>query len=656
MTLKHYFSSTFLLIFIINSYLFAQGDNSFILTAKLLKENIIFHLPHVWKYHSGDNNAWASPGFNDSSWENINTGLSDNEMHEQKWIGEGWFRYHLEIDSSLFGKILALNLRPAGYTEVYFNGNFICNTSNWRSTKTIKLGNQSENIFAVKLKNDDISKFHTAGLPGGFYLSVSNPENLMKYNAAEISRISTQQMFFTGLTLAFGLLHLILFLSYKLYKENLIYSLFLFVYAAALYLDYQTSLSVNINEQLLYLRIHRMLMPLGNILALLFLYYIFQPKLSKIFWIITLAFIVTGLFAVIKPNQNYQYVVMVQGIMFLESFRIIFSAINKRIEGAWIIASGFTFMLLFSLYDFLVDLELIKQVGNIDNGYPYGTIGLFICMSIYLARGFAKTNLKIIEQERIAKEQELEKRLLEADNERKTKELEEARKLQLSILPKTIPQFDNYEIAAGMQTATEVGGDYYDFHMSNDGTLTIAIGDATGHGTKAGIMVTLIKSVFDSMAHTFFIPDFFNHCTKIIKKMNLGNLYMCMTLAKFRGNRLVASSAGMPPILIFKNCNSAIEDVVIKGMPMGAVEDFAYQQETRKLESGDVILLMSDGLMELFNDRKEMFSFEKVKEEFLKIAVQPPGEILSSLFSAAKSWRNSNPQDDDLTFIVIKVK
>ncbi|MEJ7700687.1 MAG: hypothetical protein WKF71_13720 [Pyrinomonadaceae bacterium] len=75
---------------------------------------------------------------------------------------------------------------------------------------------------------------------------------------------------------------------------------------------------------------------------------------------------------------------------------------------------------------------------------------------------------------------------LHAENERRAKELEEARQLQLSMLPKKLPQIPNLEIAAYMKPATEVGGDYYDFHVGADGTLTVAVGDATGHGLKAG--------------------------------------------------------------------------------------------------------------------------------------------------------------------------
>ena len=98
------------------------------------------------------------------------------------------------------------------------------------------------------------------------------------------------------------------------------------------------------------------------------------------------------------------------------------------------------------------------------------------------------------------KEAELRAQLAETENERKTKELEEARQLQLSMLPKDLPQLPNIDIAVYMKTATEVGGDYYDFNVAMDGTLTIVLGDATGHGMRAGTMVTSAKTLFNSYA------------------------------------------------------------------------------------------------------------------------------------------------------------
>ena len=94
------------------------------------------------------------------------------------------------------------------------------------------------------------------------------------------------------------------------------------------------------------------------------------------------------------------------------------------------------------------------------------------------------------------KKKNFQENLLEADNQRKTKELEEASKLQLSMLPKNVPDVPDLEIAVYMKTASEVGGDYYDFKYDNNGTLIIAIGDATGHGMKAGTMVATIKGLF----------------------------------------------------------------------------------------------------------------------------------------------------------------
>ena len=100
-----------------------------------------------------------------------------------------------------------------------------------------------------------------------------------------------------------------------------------------------------------------------------------------------------------------------------------------------------------------------------------------------------------------------ERDMLEAENFRKTKELEEARDLQLSMLPKTIPKLPNLEIAVFMKPATEVGGDYYDFQLAGDNSLTIAIGDATGHGAKAGTMVTAAKSMFTVLTADFDILE-----------------------------------------------------------------------------------------------------------------------------------------------------
>jgi serine phosphatase RsbU (regulator of sigma subunit) len=107
--------------------------------------------------------------------------------------------------------------------------------------------------------------------------------------------------------------------------------------------------------------------------------------------------------------------------------------------------------------------------------------------------------------------------ILKADNERKTNELEEVRKLQISMLPQSKNDLPDYDICFDMRTATEVGCDYYDFNHARDGSLDIAIGDATGHGMKSALKVAIVKSLFNSIGTNLIITDFFNRCTEVIK-------------------------------------------------------------------------------------------------------------------------------------------
>jgi len=253
-------------------------------------------------------------------------------------------------------------------------------------------------------------------------------------------------------------------------------------------------------------------------------------------------------------------------------------------------------------------------------------------------------------------EQEIQRRLLETDNARKTKELEEARQLQLSMLPQTVPQLPHLDIAVYMKPATEVGGDYYDFHLSEDSTLTVAIGDATGHGAKAGTMVATTKGLFGVLAKKADIQNIFATFTKTIKSMNLGNLYMAMALVKIKDHRLIASSAGMPPLLIYRAATKQVGELELKGMPLGFFVEFPYKVEEVKLEAGDTILLMSDGLPERFNPDGEILDYPAAKNIFAEAAGKSPAEIISRLNQAGEKWANGQPQQDDVTFVVMKVK
>ena len=207
-----------------------------------------------------------------------------------------------------------------------------------------------------------------------------------------------------------------------------------------------------------------------------------------------------------------------------------------------------------------------------------------------------------------------------------------------------------------MNPATEVGGDYYDFHVSLDWTLTVVIGDATGHGMKAGTMVTTAKSLFNSYAPNPDILFSFKEITRCIKQMNLGKMSMCMTMLKIQGDKMLMSSAGMPPMFIFRRDTRVVEEHLFKGMPLGTMDKFPYKIEDTKLQPGDTILLLSDGLPELQNEQDEMFGYKRVRNVFEEVAEKEPEEIINYLKDGESAWVNDQDPDDDVTFVVIKVK
>jgi serine phosphatase RsbU (regulator of sigma subunit) len=207
-----------------------------------------------------------------------------------------------------------------------------------------------------------------------------------------------------------------------------------------------------------------------------------------------------------------------------------------------------------------------------------------------------------------------------------------------------------------MKTATEVGGDYYDFHVGMDGTLTVVIGDATGHGLKAGTMVTTAKSLFSSHAHDDDIIKTFHEFTRVIKNMRMHLMSMCLSIIKINGDNLKISAAGMPPALLYRKVENRVEELVIKGMPLGAFTDFPYKLHETKLQKGDTLFLLSDGLPELFDKEKNMFGYENVTKEFSKVADRSPEEIIQHMNKTESDWIGNSEPDDDVTFVVIKVK
>ena len=239
------------------------------------------------------------------------------------------------------------------------------------------------------------------------------------------------------------------------------------------------------------------------------------------------------------------------------------------------------------------------------------------------------------------------------EGERKSQELEEARKLQNSLLPKVLPSVDGFEISTYLKSATEIGGDYYDFFYKEGEYFYAICGDATGHGVISGIMVSVTK------AGLYGVPmgepsKILGQLNRIVKRVNFGRLRMSLSVAKFNKNVVQLSSAAMPPTYYFSSKSKKVEEILVPNLPLGGIESEKFDGVKKEFKPGDVMVMISDGLPELPNPTNDLLDYKKVYDCIEKNAERSAEEIKDALVDLSDDWAKGNMNPDDITIVVVK--
>jgi serine phosphatase RsbU (regulator of sigma subunit) len=250
---------------------------------------------------------------------------------------------------------------------------------------------------------------------------------------------------------------------------------------------------------------------------------------------------------------------------------------------------------------------------------------------------------------------------LDLENQRKSDELERARKIQLSLLPANPPTMPGLEIAARQITASEVGGDYYDFFPQANGTLRAVIGDATGHGVASGLLVSMTKASLLG-AHETDLVSLMEKINTTLTEINLGTqLNMALLLVELcptsDGTVTVrASGGGMPPIYLLRN-NGETDEVLVPGLPLGILAEAKYRVVSFTLAPQEFMLLTSDGVPERFNASHEFLGFDRLSAALDQLT--RPGrsaaQLLDQIVRISDDWGQAYPPHDDMTLVVFKV-
>lgn len=285
----------------------------------------------------------------------------------------------------------------------------------------------------------------------------------------------------------------------------------------------------------------------------------------------------------------------------------------------------------------------------------------------YLSKPFNPVLLKArldtsLEKKRLRDQQVAYLHQLNLENQRKSAELERARKIQRSMLPAHPPAIPYLDIAARQDNASEVGGDYYDFFERSDGLLRIAIGDATGHGVASGLLVSMTKASLLSTDETDLVSLIYKinaTLTDIDLGTQLNMALLLLELCQVQAHTVTvrASGGGMPPIYILR-ANEATEEILISGLPLGITTEARYQATTFTLAQGDTLLLATDGLPERFNASREFLGFDRLTAALAQIDTvgTSAAAVLEQVVTISDNWGQAYPLHDDLTLVVVKMK
>jgi len=674
-----YFICALFLLITITEKIHANEDTlSVVISAEqLISEEINLHNNH--RYHDGHIEGAADLGFNDSDWQTgSQMSLSTSDLPDS-WTGIRWYRVQLDVDPSLRNKTVALQLILIGAAEVWLNGEHVKTIGNpaldsdyfeygdMHNWIPIQLSENRDQLLAFKFVNPRTEYFSNPFLTIPFNPSLSDLEHSRNEDIEQLVSINSVRWFFVGFFLVFGFTHLLIFLFNRNELFNLWFSItcFLFTFIVFVVLDFYPVVDPE-TRLLLHRMMQAALLLVFGFMAL-FLYSALSIKPSRIFYGLFLLSVIVAVIHIFIFTPGIFLLLVLGALLVYLSIK----AFTIKQEGSVILGSG-TLIFVISTFAVLILESLGYQPGEEIFSFihlPFFGFGVaLLSMSVFQSRSLSILNANLqshleevkelseknLQQERSLRETEVEKAKLAIENERKTVELEKSRKLQLSLLPPTLPSSEIYDIAAVMRTATEVGGDYYDYIELGDGHFIWALGDATGHGSDAGLVVAMTKTLFQTITPAQPADEALRQISTELKKAGLKNHFMCLGLLEVNGSEIVWCSAGIPPAVIVRAGSNKIELLESKGMPLGSVTDFEYQKIRADLAAGDTLILISDGFMEQMNSEREQLGIDGLMDCLHRNDSQTADELIRSLNICFDRWKKDMEQQDDVTIVVVK--
>src|ERR1035441_6216193 len=242
------------------------------------------------------------------------------------------------------------------------------------------------------------------------------------------------------------------------------------------------------------------------------------------------------------------------------------------------------------------------------------------------------------------------------EREKIEQELALAQETQASLLPRFLPQFENFRIHAFNSPTRYVGGDFYDFQQLSSGEWLGVLADVSGKGISAALLSSMVLGALSMEFHSRTQPqEVLNRVNQLVCQKSLPSQFVTLFLFLLDPHGIGQFiSAGHNPAFLFRFATGKIEKLVSDAYILGMFDFASYESRAFRLDKGDILVVYSDGLTDAQNHREEMFGEERLLEIIRQEAPAGSHALKQKFLKAIEEFTQGMPQTDDITFVVVE--
>ena len=236
--------------------------------------------------------------------------------------------------------------------------------------------------------------------------------------------------------------------------------------------------------------------------------------------------------------------------------------------------------------------------------------------------------------------------------------LDIAQNIQKSLLPSGAPEGFEYDLVGWNLTCDETGGDYYDFIELPGDRLGIALGDVSGHGIGAALLMATARAFLRALAiKCNEITTIMNELNRLLEQDMDDDKFMTLFYGELDTQNLILrfTNAGQEGPILYRKQENAFYPLETTGIPLGMMDDFEYEEgQAIRILPGDILILCTDGITEAMNHAGDQFGLERMMEVVRQGANKSANQIIKDCYDQVQKFCQGAPQRDDLTLVIIK--